>query len=309
MLLPSQVTITKLHHFTGHSAGIYCLAQGLTPQSILSSGGDGIIALWQLDKVENAIAVASVDGNIFSMLLSDDRQFMYAGDLHGNLHVMDLQKKAEIERFTFEGGAIYSIVKLADNQMMIGAGNGNAYIIDGNKLQIVKEIVVSDKAVRCIRFSAKRQEWIFACSDFNIYVYDCNTMLLKHVLNGHDNSVFTIAFNVDETKLVSGSRDAQIRVWDVQNDYACLLTIPAHMYTINDIVFSPDGKLMATAGRDKHIKIWDAATFHLLKVIDLEKFSGHINSVNKLFWSNWNNYLISCGDDRTVMVWDISIKN
>ena len=86
------------------------------------------------------------------------------------------------------------------------------------------------------------------------------------------------------------------------------MTIPAHMFTINDIVFSPDGKLMATAGRDKHIKIWDAEAFNLLKVIDREKFGGHINSVNKLFWSNWNNYLISCGDDKAVMVWEIVIS-
>jgi WD40 repeat protein len=183
------------------------------------------------------------------------------------------------------------------------------HILDAKKHNEIEEIIIPDEGfVIHPGILYLGVTFLFACSDFNIYVYDADNFQLKNVLHGHDNSVFSIALNPSGTRLVSGSRDAQLKVWDVQNNYTCLMTIPAHMFTINDIVFSPDGKLMATAGRDKHIKIWDAEAFNLLKVIDREKFGGHINSVNKLFWSNWNNYLISCGDDKAVMVWEIVIS-
>jgi len=70
--------------------------------------------------------------------------------------------------------------------------------------------------------------------------------------------------------------------------------------------FSPDGKLVATGSRDKTIKIWNAQNFGLLKVIDTQRNGGHINSVNTLLWSSFNNWLISGSDDRSIIIWDVS---
>ena len=62
----------------------------------------------------------------------------------------------------------------------------------------------------------------------------------------------------------------------------------------------------ATASRDKTMKIWDANNFKLLKVIDTVRNGGHINSVNTLRWSKYNNWLISGSDDRSIIIWEIT---
>ena len=309
MLLPSLIQIDKLQHFTGHTAAVFALECGQLPNTVLSGGGDGVVAEWRLDEHAPAKGLARVNGNIFSLLFLEDKKMLCAGDLNGVLHITDLVSKQELKQFTYVDGAVYCLQRFNANIIVAGCGNGNAQFIDIDTLTEVRSLEVSDKAIRSLLYIEASNELLFACSDFNIYVYDATNFTLKHVLNGHDNSVFAIALNNNGTRLVSGSRDAGLRVWDVENGYKQLMVIPAHMYTINDIVFSPDGRLMATAGRDKHIKIWDAENFNLLKVIDFEKFGGHINSVNKLFWSNWNNCLISCGDDRAVLVWDIKIQD
>ncbi|MBK7939593.1 MAG: hypothetical protein IPJ82_22020 [Lewinellaceae bacterium] len=92
-----------------------------------------------------------------------------------------------------------------------------------------------------------------------------------------------------------------MRVWDLENNFRLVSEQPAHLFTLNHIVFSPDGQFFATASRDKTIKIWDAATFQLLKVVDTIRNGGHINSVNRLLWLP--GCLVSCSDDRTVMLW------
>ena len=83
-------------------------------------------------------------------------------------------------------------------------------------------------------------------------------------------------------------------------------SIAAHDGAIYDIAYSPNSDLFATASRDKTVKIWDAKTFQLLEVLNKEDYDGHQYSVNKLIWSTYNNYLISAGDDRTIIVWEIN---
>src|SRR5690606_5922586 len=117
----------------------------------------------------------------------------------------------------------------------------------------------------------------------------------KFSWEAHGNSVFSLCLSPDGKYLLSGSRDAHLKVWDAENKFYLLHTIPAHLFTVNHIAFHPDGKLFASAGRDKHIKIWDAQSFQLLKVIDKEKFQGHVNSVNRLLWLKNSNYLVSAG--------------
>ena len=65
-------------------------------------------------------------------------------------------------------------------------------------------------------------------------------------------------------------------------------------------------KFFATGSRDKTIKIWNADNFELLLRIDNAKNKGHTQSVNKLLWSDFNNYLVSTGDDKAIMVWKIA---
>ncbi|PSR03495.1 MAG: hypothetical protein BRD50_05840 [Bacteroidetes bacterium SW_11_45_7] len=65
--------------------------------------------------------------------------------------------------------------------------------------------------------------------------------------------------------------------------------------------------MFASASRDKTVKLWDAETFELLKVLDNKKFEGHVHSVNKLLWSHEHDLLISCGDDRSVIIWKVTV--
>ena len=102
--------------------------------------------------------------------------------------------------------------------------------------------------------------------------------------------------------ILTGGRDAHLNIWDAKS-YTLIKSIPAHNYAIYDIVFSPDAKLFATASRDKTVKIWDAETFELQVRINKENYDGHVNSVNKLLWTD--KYLVSTGDDRAVMVWEV----
>ncbi len=309
MFYPSQISISKVKHLTGHSAGIFCLSEGTEPNTVMSGSGDGIVAQWEINGLDTARGLARIPGSIFSLYFHESTKLLFTGSLEGTIHITDLQKKEELLKFIPDGSTVYDIALINENTLAIACGSGMVFIYDLINKVIKDKISVSEKSIRNIAISPLNNDIIFSCSDHNLYAYDKFSLNPKLILSGHKNSVFCSAFSKSGEYLISGSRDAQLIVWDCNNNYGQLKTVAAHMFTVNDIKMSPDGKMFATAGRDKHIKIWDANSFNLLKVIDHEKFGGHRNSVNKLFWSNWNNSLISCGDDRAVMIWKINIQD
>ena len=134
---------------------------------------------------------------------------------------------------------------------------------------------------------------------------DETTLELRLTLaHAHGNSVFTVAYTPDERYLISGGRDAMMRVWDLGRNGASVSTQPAHWFTINHIAFSPDGLYFATASRDKTVKIWSTEGFHLVKVIDVLRYGAHINSVNRLLWLP--DCLVSASNDRSMMLWRVT---
>jgi len=154
----------------------------------------------------------------------------------------------------------------------------------------------------------EQNEAAIGCSDGTISIIDLETFEEKQRLTGHQDkfAVNTVKYHPNKKMLMSGSRDAHLNLWDAGNNYVLIKQIPAHNYAIYSIVFSPDSSHFATASRDKTVKIWNAEQQEVILRISSGEQDGHIRSVNKLLWSNYENYLLSTGDDHTIKVWELS---
>lgn len=294
--------IEKTHTCTGHRAAIYALAAGKDERHFRSAGGDGWVVEWNLDDPETGRLVASVENRIFSLCTLDSRR-MIAGNMDGGVHWIDRDFPEATRNIQHHRKGVYDILPLGEWVFTAG-GDGMLTRWNMEKGSSVESFQLSAQALRAIAFSPERRELAVGASDHAIYLLDADTLELKRTLSGaHTNSVFTLAYTPDGRHLLSGGRDAMLRVWATDEDYRLVSEQAAHLFTINHINFSPDGRLFATASRDKTLKIWDAATFQLLKVVDTLRYGAHINSVNRLLWLP--DCLVSCSDDRTLMLWHI----
>lgn len=294
--------IEKIHTCTGHRAAVYALAPGKDEQHFLSAGGDGWVAEWNLDDPETGQLAASAETPIFSLCALPAGRLV-AGDMNGGVRWLDRSDPDKGRNIQHHGKGTFDILT-AENWVFTVGGDGVLTRWHLEKSRSVESFHLSNQALRSISFSPPRKELAVGASDHSIYVLDAETFELRQTLkNAHANSVFTVAYSPDGRHLLSGGRDAMLRVWDLENGFRLVSEQPAHLFTLNHIVFSPDGTLFATASRDKTLKIWDAQTFGLLKVVDTMRHGGHINSVNRLLWLP--KCLVSCSDDRSVMLWRV----
>ena len=296
--------VQKLDTFGGHRDAVYALEAGAAPNQFFSSGGDGMVVRWHLDRPDLGDLVAQVPASVYALHYEAEQNRLWVGQNYEGLHLIDPVRKVEVGSLKLTSAAIFDI-KQHQTTAYVALSDGVVVVIDTEQLAIRKHLKASEQSARCLAINPVEHELAVGYSDSTVRLFDLTTLDLKQTIVAHTNSIFTVAYTPDFLHLLTGSRDARLKCWDVDRGYSLQQEVVAHLFAINHLVFSPDGQLMATASMDKSIKIWDAQTLRLLKVVDRARHAGHGTSVNRLLWTKHQNRLLSASDDRTISVWEV----
>ena len=115
---------------------------------------------------------------------------------------------------------------------------------------------------------------------------------------GHKSDVRSVAFNPDGKRIVSGSQDRMVKVWEAQTGQE-LLTLNGHTNTVTSVAFSPDGQRIASGSDDRAVKVWDVQTGQ-----ETRSLQGHTSAVTSVAFSPDGQRIASGSKDATVKVWD-----
>jgi len=302
------MTVQKTAELTGHGNPIFTLELSQKPGILFTGGNDKGLVEWSLKNNAFIKVLFPVTASVYAIHCPKDYPLLFAGLRNGDVQVFDFNRQTLLATLKHHQKPVFDIKSIENKQeLLVASEDGTVSIWSLKTLELLHTIKVSDDTIRCITISPDEKRGAFGCRNNQITIYDLEDYTSIKTLHGHTMSIFSLQYARDGSYLISGGRDAQVKIWDALS-YDLVRNIPAHLFAVNSIAFHPSLPYFATASMDKSIKIWGANDFKLYKVISREKgFESHALSINRIAWNG--DQLISVGDDKKIIVWDIGFDD
>ncbi|XP_061935960.1 autophagy-related protein 16 isoform X3 [Apis cerana] len=206
--------------------------------------------------------------------------------------------------FTAHDGEVYA-VKWSPVERMLATGGADRKVKLWNISKGASEskgiLVGSNAGVMCVDFDSTGTLILGASNDYASRVWTVSDFRLKHTLTGHCGKVMAAKFLGEPSKVVTGSYDRTLKIWDLRSK-ACIETKFAGS-SCNDLVTSDGaGSTIISGHFDHRIRFWDTRAESSSNDILLE------GKVTSLDLSRDANYLLSCVRDDTLKLIDLRMK-
>ena len=193
--------------------------------------------------------------------------------------------------------------------------------------ECVKTLNGHDHNVSEVRFLPSGDHILTCSRDKSLKLWEVASGFCIRTFTGHSEWVRCLALNGAGNLIVSGSHDETLMVWAIDNVIA-LQVFAGHNNVVECVEFAHTNALQEISGadyipkneqveeektqtsarpremvvsgsRDKTIMIWDVWRGTCVTVL-----RGHDNWVRGLLFHPSGRYLYSCGDDKTIRIWD-----
>ncbi|QRV93089.1 hypothetical protein RhiJN_21107 [Ceratobasidium sp. AG-Ba] len=137
-------------------------------------------------------------------------------------------------------------------------------------------------------------------SPMQVWDLDIGARIWENLDGSGSGSIQSAAFSPDGRRIVSGSSDGTVRVWNPDTS-AQAVTVGVRLGEVFSVAFSPDGRRVVSGSSDKTVRVWDAQTGAQIGAPRI----GHSQSVLSVVFSPNGRRIASGSRDETLRVWDV----
>ncbi|KAM7043579.1 autophagy-related protein 16-1 isoform 6-T6 [Acridotheres tristis] len=156
----------------------------------------------------------------------------------------------------------------------------------------------SNAGITSIEFDSAGSYLLAASNDFASRIWTVDDNRLRHTLTGHSGKVLSAKFLLDNARIVSGSHDRTLKLWDLRSK-VCIKTVFAGS-SCNDIVCTE--QCVMSGHFDKKIRFWDIRTESIVKELEL------FGRITALDLNPERTELLTCSRDDLLKIIDLRVS-
>ncbi|XP_067307492.1 autophagy-related protein 16-1 isoform X3 [Pseudorasbora parva] len=153
----------------------------------------------------------------------------------------------------------------------------------------------SNAGITSIEFDSAGTYLLAASNDFASRIWTVDDFRLRHTLTGHSGKVLSARFLLDNARIVSGSYDRTLKLWDLRSK-VCMKTVFAGS-SCNDIVCTE--QCVMSGHFDKKVRFWDIRAESIVHELEL------LGRVTSLDLNHDRTELLTCSRDELVKIIDL----
>ncbi|KAM6946181.1 autophagy-related protein 16-1 [Aplochiton taeniatus] len=153
----------------------------------------------------------------------------------------------------------------------------------------------SNAGITSIEFDSAGTYLLAASNDFASRIWTVDDFRLRHTLTGHSGKVLAARFLLDNARIVSGSYDRTLKLWDLRSK-VCVKTVFAGS-SCNDIVCTE--QCVMSGHFDKKVRFWDIRAESIVRELEL------LGRVTSLDLNQDRTELLTCSRDDLLKIIDL----
>ncbi len=218
-----------------HNKWVRDIAFSPDSKLLASASNDGTVKLWRVEDGELWQNFQGHAGSVWGVKFSPDGQTLATVSLDRTLKLWNVKNGKLLK--TFDGETIYlTSVSFSPDGKLLAAGSGESTvklwnIADGKNIRTIKGHGVW---VRDVSFSPDGKTLATASYDRTVKLWNVDKLLniendtnetLEQTLKGHVDGVETVSFSPDGKLIASGSKDGNIKLWNLALDVDGLMKL------------------------------------------------------------------------------------
>ncbi|KAM9126995.1 autophagy-related protein 16-1 isoform 1-T1 [Pangshura tecta] len=168
----------------------------------------------------------------------------------------------------------------------------------GDRCELKSSLSGSNAGITSIEFDSAGSYLLAASNDFASRIWTVDDSRLRHTLTGHSGKVLSAKFLLDNARIVSGSHDRTLKLWDLRSK-VCIKTVFAGS-SCNDIVCTE--QCVMSGHFDKKIRFWDIRTESIVQELEL------FGRITALDLNPERTELLTCSRDDLLKIIDLRVN-
>lgn len=111
-------------------------------------------------------------------------------------------------------------------------------------------------AINSIAISADYKMMALGREKGDAILWDLEKKELVRIISGHQSAITDVDFSPDNRLLLTASRDATVRLWDLDDSKKLPIVLDDHNDWVMSAAFDPTGERLISGSKDNYIRVW-----------------------------------------------------